>query len=697
MELWKGKRKIVIATAVLLSVMLLFTLISKSVYAYQLPQITVEEAGKRTVGKRIRLFGHVSQSREYAVSALPGIKTDAVFVTPGDEIEEGTLLFTLNEADLKEQIAARELSVKKLEVQIATLEYNQGLENQKKADQTNRALEDYMDSVSDNNVTQDRALTKEEQARQDLQKHLEDAPQITKNSDRQAARDEYDQWVERGKELQKEVERLTDELKEAEKQVEAAQKAYDEAKAAAGGVSFAEETVYQAADEKAAKAEEHPTTGTEEPVESAAEEPEEEAAPDNESGTTEPKQEESLSNTAPSAPEESSSDAGPSTSDESLPSDETVPSNETSPETGEPDGEQTIPGTDGSQENKMPGTEDDSNPSGGGTSSVLEEEDGQELAELKARLEKAIARRDACSAELEKAKRKLEDHQAEGRTKPDFSGEDAEKKNWEAQSETLERNVQSAQWAYEDSLRQKQKELQEAKRKVDDAAGPENIQDTLTLYQLELSYEREVLDRYRTLQKQGCQVMADAGGIVTGVNVSAGNDTPDGAAVVYAAKDNDLKFIASLSKEDKEYIGQGTEGTLEIGDRKEKIPVDYIQQQADGSYTAEFFLPEGLGKMGLNGSFTVEYQSKSYRQCIPVNALYEENKRYYIYVVRRQQGILGEELAAEKRFVEVQEQGDSYVALGDNALAEGEEVIVTTTKGLSDGAVVRYRLKEQSE
>ena len=377
MELWKGKRKIVIATAVLLSVMLLFTLISKSVYAYQLPQITVEEAGKRTVGKRIRLFGHVSQSREYAVSALPGIKTDAVFVTPGDEIEEGTLLFTLNEADLKEQIAARELSVKKLEVQIATLEYNQGLENQKKADQTNRALEDYMDSVSDNNVTQDRALTKEEQARQDLQKHLEDAPQITKNSDRQAARDEYDQWVERGKELQKEVERLTDELKEAEKQVEAAQKAYDEAKAAAGGVSFAEETVYQAADEKAAKAEEHPTTGTEEPVESAAEEPEEEAAPDNESGTTEPKQEESLSNTAPSAPEESSSDTGPSASDESLPSDETVPSNETSPETGEPDGEQTIPGTNGSQENKMPGTEDDSNPSGGDTSSVLEEEDVQ--------------------------------------------------------------------------------------------------------------------------------------------------------------------------------------------------------------------------------------------------------------------------------------------------------------------------------
>lgn len=681
MELWKGKRKIVIATAVLLAVMLLFTLISKSVYAYQLPQITVEEARKRSVGKRIRLFGNVSQSREYAVSALPGIKTDAVFVTPGDEIEEGMLLFTLNEADLKEQIAARRLAVKKLEVQIATLQHNQSLADQKKVDQTSRALEDYMDSVSDNNVTLDRAQTKEEQAKQDLEKHLEDTPQITKNSDRRAAEEEYEQWVERGKELEQEVRRLTQALEEAKKKTEEAQKAYEEAASAESGVFFAEETVHGDLDKDNGPKDAGGSPATEEPEEEAhlGTEPaapqtmslEEPPTPANSGGETESSGQESSS-------EESDSSGH---TEESLSSGHADESEETgNTQRTEPDSSEAIP--ESSQE---PSSQDS------------REEGTADVEALKARWEEALAQQQACEAALKKAQQKLEAHRGEGRTKPDFSGEDAEKESWEAQRDALERNVQSANWTYEDSLRQKQKELQEAKRRVDDAAGPENIQDTLTLYQLELSYEKEVLGRYDALLKQGCQILADAGGIVTGVHVSAGNDTPDGAAVVYAAKDNDLKFIASLSKEDKEYVGQGTEGTLEIDNRKEKVTVDYIQQQPDGSYTAELFLPEGMGQMGQNGSFTVDYQSKTYQQCIPVNALYEDNKRYYIYVVRRQQGILGEELAAEKRFVEVQEQGDSYAALGENSLADGEEVILTATKSLSDGVVVRYRLKEQSE
>lgn len=38
-------------------------------------------------------------------------------------------------------------------------------------------------------------------------------------------------------------------------------------------------------------------------------------------------------------------------------------------------------------------------------------------------------------------------------------------------------------------------------------------------------------------------------------------------------------------------------------------------------------------------------QSESYPITIPAKALHGENERYYIYVLRKQQGILGEELA----------------------------------------------------
>lgn len=99
--------------------------------------------------------------------------------------------------------------------------------------------------------------------------------------------------------------------------------------------------------------------------------------------------------------------------------------------------------------------------------------------------------------------------------------------------------------------------------------------------------------------------------------------------------------------------------------------------------------------MGQGGTFTVDYQSESYSQCIPAEAVYSESNRSYVYVVRIQQGILGEELAAEKRYVTVEKTGDRYAALSDGTLKEGEEVIVSTTKELQDGEVIRYRLQEK--
>lgn len=267
---------------------------------------------------------------------------------------------------------------------------------------------------------------------------------------------------------------------------------------------------------------------------------------------------------------------------------------------------------------------------------------------------------------------------------------------YKSQKTTLERNAESAGWEEEDALLQKQKALKEAQRKVDDAVSPETAEDALTLYQLELDYEQTVLERYAKLQKAGGKVTAEEAGIITGVSVSAGADTPDGAAITYAALEENLKFLMSCTKEEKQYIGQGTQGRLAAGGIDETLEIGYMEQKEDGSWNAEITLPQNSVSMGQSGRFTVDYQSESYSQCVPVEAVYTENNRSYIYVVRPQQGILGKELAAEKRYVTVEETGDQYAALAQGTLEEGEEVIVSTTKALEDGEVIRYRLKEES-
>lgn len=629
------KKKIVAAAAGLFVFLAVCTLISKSVYAYRLPQVTTAAASKKSIGKKIELSGTVMQTKDHAVSVLPGVKIETVEVTKGQKVQEGDLLFTVSMEDLEEQILEKRLSIQKLQVQIRTLLENNELINRKKVTETNRALEDYVGAVSENDALIGRARQKEEQAKQDLSKHLEEEPQLTKDSDRERERDEYARWKEEGMRLEERVSVLQKQLRQAQEEADRLQKEYDEAIKAQGtqGAYFSEETLR----------------------EEGAVSPEAESVMETE---LEPE------STAPPEPE----GIAPAESESVM---------ETEPEsTAPPESESTAPSEPESTTPPEPGTD-------------------TELEELKKRLDAAKARRDEIERQLKQAQEALLKHQAEGRTEPDFSAEDAERKSWESQKTTLERNVESAGWEEEDAVLQKQKALKEAQRKVDDAASPENAQDTLALYQLELDYEQTVLRRYEQLQKAGGKVTAKEDGVLTGVGVSAGADTPDGAAMTYASLEENLKFWMNCPKEQKKYISPGTQGRLLADGIDETLEIRYMEQREDGSWDAEITLPQNSASMGQGGIFTVDYQSESYSQCVPAEAVYTENGRSYVYVVRRQQGILGEELAAEKRYVTVEETGDRYAALAEGSLKEGEEVVVSTTKALKDGEVIRYRLKEE--
>lgn len=655
------KKKIVAAAAGLFVFLAVCTLISKSVYAYRLPQVTTAAASKKSIGKKIELSGTVMQTKDHAVSVLPGVKIETVEVAKGQKMQEGDLLFTVSMEDLEEQILEKRLSIQKLQVQIRTLLENNELLNRKKVTETNRALEDYVGAVSENDALIGRARQKEEQAKQDLSKHLAEEPQLTKDSDRERERDEYARWKEEGMRLEERVSALQKQLGQAQEEADRLQKEYDEAIKAQGtqGAYFSEETLRE---EGTAPAESEDAVMTE---------PESVASSESESAV--PPEPESVMGTEP----ESEITAPPESEGIAPAESESVMETEPEPEsTAPPESESTTPSEPESTTPPEPGTD-------------------TELEELKKRLDAAKARRDEIERQLKQAQEALLKHQAEGRTEPDFSAEDAERKSWESQKTTLERNVESAGWEEEDAVLQKQKALKEAQRKVDDAASPENAQDTLALYQLELDYEQTVLRRYEQLQKAGGKVTAKEDGVITGVGVSAGADTPDGAAMTYASLEENLKFWMNCPKEQKKYISPGTQGRLLADGIDETLEIRYMEQREDGSWDAEITLPQNSASMGQGGIFTVDYQSESYSQCVPAEAVYTENGRSYVYVVRRQQGILGEELAAEKRYVTVEETGDRYAALAEGSLKEGEEVVVSTTKALKDGEVIRYRLKEE--
>ena len=112
MELWKKQRRILIAFGIFLAFMFFCTLVSRAVYASKLPQVTAETPRRMALNHTVNAEGIVHQGREYAVTALSGLRVRTVYASVGDHVTGETLLFDLDLEDLKQKIQEKELEIK---------------------------------------------------------------------------------------------------------------------------------------------------------------------------------------------------------------------------------------------------------------------------------------------------------------------------------------------------------------------------------------------------------------------------------------------------------------------------------------------------------------------------------------------------------------------------------------------------------
>lgn len=555
MEYLRKQKKWLVMAAVFMAGMLLCTMVSKSVYANTLPVIKTAAPEKREIGHLVKAQGMVEQSLEYAVSVLDGLKVNTVYTTPGDNIEEGSLLFDIDMEDLKQLIREKELELKKLELETAALAENKALEDQQKQLETDRARQDYQTTVGQ--VDRDLKSMQEEEKQADgkLKAHMNGRPAVTSQEDRAKRQEAYSVWEQELAGEQQALKEQREELAGTDRIIARLQE-----QLAGNGGSVSDGDRQQLEQELAA----------------------------------------------------------------------------------------------------------------------AQQRRGQQEREAAAREESILKLQEGAPA------------------KPDFTQEDALLDQWEKEKTSLEEAAKQAGDGRTEKIDQINRNVTDAARKVEDATASPKKDTGLEVNRMELEYKREELARYKEVLGQEGKIYSKAAGVVTAVNVAAGQRTPDSAAIVYADMEANLRFKALLTREQKKYVDMGSEATLNLGSGFQTVKgqVDYIQESSSspGSYEALLLLEQGEARMGQSGTMSVTKQSPSYGQCIPAGALHTEDQRSYIYVVRAQTGILGEELAAEKRFVNVEDQNDKYVALEEGTLEEGEKVIIFSTKPLEDGTVVRYGL-----
>lgn len=139
----KRRKKIIAGLAVFMVFMWLCTLISKSIYASQLPIVSTTRADSKYIEHIVEADGIVEAGAKLPVTVLSGLRVEALLVHMGDKVEEGDVLFTVDLDDLSQIIAEQELSVAKTQLQIDTIVHNKELAQNQKALEEARAREDY--------------------------------------------------------------------------------------------------------------------------------------------------------------------------------------------------------------------------------------------------------------------------------------------------------------------------------------------------------------------------------------------------------------------------------------------------------------------------------------------------------------------------------------------------------------------------
>ena len=79
---------------------------------------------------------------------------------------------------------------------------------------------------------------------------------------------------------------------------------------------------------------------------------------------------------------------------------------------------------------------------------------------------------------------------------------------------------------------------------------------------------------------------------------------------------------------------------------------------------------------------------------MPLTALYTDQNKDYVLLIRETNTILGTELSAVKREVTVKDKSDSVAALNEDALGAEDLFIVHTSKAVAPGDKVRLLEEE---
>lgn len=231
-------------------------------------------------------------------------------------------------------------------------------------------------------------------------------------------------------------------------------------------------------------------------------------------------------------------------------------------------------------------------------------------------------------------------------------------------------------------------DLQESSENL--AESNQAVELELKALTLDLEDKQSEIDKVQKLIAKKGKVTSPVSGVVLSAALEPGAVLSGQESLVISTGGYEL--LMKGTKEELKNFSVGDEVSIKTEEEYNKITanVENIElPDQDGNISFTALLPEDRSyRVGGSLEFELQKNSKNYSACIPIQAIREDTSSKFVLVIRETNGILGKVETAFRLDVTITAKDEKSAAV-DAALSREDEIIVSSSKNISEGDRVR--------
>lgn len=228
----------------------------------------------------------------------------------------------------------------------------------------------------------------------------------------------------------------------------------------------------------------------------------------------------------------------------------------------------------------------------------------------------------------------------------------------------------------------------EETKKQDNKASRINDLDYQKLLE-DIQKQNDEISELQTTAENG-SIKALRSGVIRSLDITAGGITaPNSALAVIETSERGYSVSIPITKQQSETISIGDTAKTNHSDVTATLTQIKTEPNSGGERKILTFMLEGAVQSGEEYEIQFETKGKDYEMVIPKSALYVDNVGSFVLLVTSKKTAFGGRYETKRVSVEVLEQGAQKVAIKAEGLKEMDYVVTASTKPLTGKTKVR--------